>query len=138
MLNSLERISLKNPVDTIIKQIRSQISAGQVKPGEKLPPERKLAEKLGVSRTQVREAIRKLEFYGILKTVPQSGTIVSGTGIVALEGLITDVLKIEEVDFQSLVETRVLLEKEAAALAAKRRTDADIVSMDLALRAYED
>ena len=56
----------------------------------------------------------------------------------ALEGLITDVLKIEEVDFQSLVETRVLLEKEAAALAAKRRTDADIVSMDLALRAYED
>ena len=108
-----------------------------MKPGEKLPPERKLAEYLGVSRGQVREALSKLEFYGILRTVPQSGTVVSGIGIVALEGLIADVLKIEESDFHSLVETRVILEKKAASLAAIRRTNDDIVTMTNALSDYE-
>jgi len=137
MLSNLKKISIENPVDIIISQIRSLISSGQIKPGEKLPPERKLAEHFGVSRGQVREALSKLEFYGILKTLPQSGTIVSGIGIVALEGLITDVLKIEESDFHSLVETRVILETKAAALAAKRRTADDIVVMSNALKAYE-
>ena len=137
MLSGLKKISIENPVDIIIKQIRSLISSGSIKPGEKLPPERKLALHLGVSRGQVREALSKLEFYGILKTVPQSGTVVSGMGIVALEGLITDVLKIEENEFHSLVETRVTLEKKACALAAARRTADDIVTLTNALTAYE-
>jgi len=50
------------------------------------------------------------EFYGILKTLPQSGTFVAGIGLPALEGLITDVLKLEKSDFKDLVETRVILE----------------------------
>jgi len=52
-----------------------------------------------------RDALQKLEFYGILRTLPQSGTVVAGMGIAALEGLITDVLQLEESDFHSLVET---------------------------------
>ena len=137
MLETLKKISISNPVDLIIQQIRSLISSGQINPGEKLPSERKLAEQFGVSRGQVREALGKLEFYGILKTLPQSGTIVSGIGIVALEGLITDVLKLEESDFHSLVETRVTLETKAAYLAASRRSTDDIVTMSNALKAYE-
>lgn len=137
MLDNLKRITIEKPVDIIIRQIRALISSGQIKPGEKLPPERKLAEHLGVSRGQIREALSKLEFYGILKTLPQSGTVVAGIGIVALEGLITDVLQIEESDFHSLVETRVTLEKKAASLAALRRTSDDIVTLTNALNAYE-
>ena len=138
MLESLNKIEIANPVDLIISQIRDLITDGRVKPGEKLPPERKLAEHLGVSRNQVREAITKLEFYGIVKVVPQSGTVVTGIGIVALEGLLTDILKIEKSDFKSLVETRVLLEQEAARLAAQRRTKDDIVKIENALHAYID
>lgn len=138
MLDNLKKISIENPVDIIIRQIRSLITSGQIKPGEKLPPERKLAEHLGVSRGQVRAALSKLEFYGILKTLPQSGTVVSGIGIVALQGLITDVLKIEESDFHSLVETRVTLEIKAAGLAAQRRTADDIAVMTNALYEYEE
>jgi len=137
MLENLQKITIEDPVEKIIKQIRALIKSGDVKPGDKLPPERKLAEIFGVSRGQVREALRKLEFYGILKTLPQSGTVVAGIGIVALEGLITDVLDIEESDFRSLVETRVILEKQAAHLAALRRTSADITVMTNALKAYE-
>ncbi len=137
MLENLNRIEIKNPVDLIISQIRELIISGVVKPGEKLPPERKLAEHLGVSRGQVREAINKLETYGILKVQPQSGTIVNGIGIVALEGLISDILKIEKVDFKSLIDTRILLEKEAARLAAINRTKEDIIELEIALHNYK-
>ena len=138
MLDNFSEIKVETPVDKIIRQIRSLITSGQLNSGDKLPPERKLAEKLGVSRTHVRDAIRKLEFYGILKTLPQSGTVVAGMGITALEGLITDVLKLEKTDFISLVETRVILETNSAKLAAERRTSEDIIEIEKALKAYEE
>ncbi len=136
VLKSFQEIKIETPVDKIIRQIRELITSGQLNPGDRLPPERKLALKLGVGRTNVRDAIRKLEFYGILKTLPQSGTIVAGMGITALEGLITDVLKIENSDFASLVETRILMETESARLAAIRRTEEDIKSIQEALESY--
>ena len=138
MLNNFQEIRIESPVDKIIRQIRELITSGQLNPGDKLPPERKLAERLGVGRSNVRDALKKLEFYGILKTLPQSGTIVAGMGISALEGLISDVLKIENSDFASLVETRVLLETESARLAASRRTDQDIEDIKMALDAYAE
>ncbi|MFK8005414.1 MAG: FadR/GntR family transcriptional regulator [Saprospiraceae bacterium] len=137
MIENFNEIKVETPVDKIIRQIRSLIKSGQLNSGDKLPPERKLAERLGVSRTHVRDAIRKLEFYGILKTLPQSGTVVAGMGITALEGLITDVLKLEKTDFSSLVETRVILEINGARLAAERRTPEDIIEIEKALKAYE-
>jgi len=138
MLEKLNKIEIQHPVDLIISQIRELIISEKIKPGEKLPSERKLAEHLGVSRGQVREAITKLQFYGILKVQPQSGTTVSGIGIVALEGLITDILKLENVDFKSLIDTRILLEKEATRLAAKNRTKDDLVQISNALSQYQD
>lgn len=137
MLKNFQEIAVETPVDKIIGQIRGLISSGQLNPGDRLPSERKLAEKLGVGRTHVRDAIAKLEFYGILKTMPQSGTVVEGIGITALEGLISDVLKLEESEFVDLVETRVLLETQAARMAALRRTTDDIINMKNALDAYE-
>ena len=48
-----------------------------MEPGEKLPSERLLADRLGVSRGSIRNAIQKLEFYGLLKSMPQSGTFIA-------------------------------------------------------------
>lgn len=137
MLDNLQRITIEKPADKIIKQIKMLISSGELSPGDKLPPERTLADHMGVGRSAVRDAIRKLEFYGILKTLPQSGTVVAGIGITALEGLISDVLEIEEADFTSLVETRVLLEAKSAFFAAERRTEEDLSNLNKALDAYE-
>ncbi len=137
ILENFQEIAIESPVDKIIRQIKSLITSGQLKPGDRLPPERKLAERLGVGRTNVRDALQKLEFYGILKTQPQSGTIVAGIGIAALEGLITDVLKLENSDFAALIETRVLLETNAASMAAKRRTQEDLLAIQKALDDYE-
>jgi GntR family transcriptional repressor for pyruvate dehydrogenase complex len=137
MLENFQEIVMESPADKISRQIRSLITSGQLKPGDRLPPERKLAEKLGVSRTHVREGLQKLEFYGILKTLPQSGTIVAGLGITALGGLISDVLKLDNSDFASLVETRVILETHAARLAAQKRSPEDLQKIQQALAAYE-
>ncbi|MFY0593551.1 MAG: FadR family transcriptional regulator [Roseivirga sp.] len=137
LLKNLTEIVIEKPSDKIISQIKDLISSGQLKPGDKLPSERQLSERFMVGRTYVRDAIRKLEFYGIVKTLPQSGTVVSGLGIRALEGLISDVLKMEGSDFGALAETRVLLETKSAYLAALRRTDEDVIAMKDALATYE-
>ena len=136
-LNNFKEIKIDSPVDIIIGQIRDLIISGELVPGDKLPPERKLSEKLGISRSYVREAIKKLEFYGIVKTHPQSGTVIAGLGITALEGLITDVLKMEGSDFHSLIETRLILEAQTAKFAAIRRTESDIEELEEALSLYE-
>jgi len=137
LLNNFSPIKVESPVDKIINQIRGLITSGQLKPGDRLPSERKLSEKLGVGRTHLREALRKLEFYGILRTLPQSGTVVSGLGMSALEGLITDVLNIQGRDFRSLVETRVILETNIVQLAAENRTDKDIKEIEKALQTHK-
>lgn len=138
MLDNFSVIEVETPVDKIIGQIRDLISSGQLKPGDMLPSERKLSEKLAVGRSTVRAAIQKLEFYGILKTMPQSGTVIAGLGISALEGLISNVLQIEDSEFDSLVETREILEINCAIKAARFRTEEDILELKKALTAYED
>ena len=137
IFKDFQEIQLESPVDKIIREIRVLIISGQLNPGDRLPSERRLAERFSVGRSNVRDAIKKLEFYGILKTVPQSGTVVASIGITALEGLISDVLKIENSDFAALIETRVLLEMEAAKLAAERRTEQDLENIKEALDAYK-
>lgn len=138
VLDNFEEIVYAKPSDIIINQIKNLITSGQLKPGERLPSERKLSEKLMVSRSAVRDALRKLEFYGILKTQPQSGTRVAGMGVTALQGLISDILKVDGSDFKSLVETRVILEINSAQLAAERRTDEDIEKIQEALNNYQN
>ncbi|MBX2844332.1 MAG: FadR family transcriptional regulator [Flammeovirgaceae bacterium] len=137
ILKNLEEIKIEKPSDIIIKQIKNLISSGQLNPGDRLPPERQLCEKFGVGRSHVRDALRKLEFYGILKTLPQSGTVVAGLGVTALEGLINDVLDLNDHDFYSFVETRVLLEMHTAQLAAERATVDDLIKIENALIAFE-
>jgi GntR family transcriptional repressor for pyruvate dehydrogenase complex len=128
MENSLElfkEIQIRKPTDLIIEQIRNLIASGVLKPGMKLPPERALAEKFKVGRGYIREAIKKLEFYGILKTIPKRGTIVSSLGVKALEGLISNILGMEEKNVENLLETRAILEIHTAQMAARRGTEED-------------
>ena len=138
MLKKFNKITVESPVDKVIQQIRSLITSGELKPGDTLPPERKLAETLGVSRQIIRDSIKKLEFYGLVKTHPQSGTKIRGKGLVALEGLIIDILDFEEADFESIIEIRNLLEIKSAGLAAEKRTENHIKLIKEAQLVYEN
>lgn len=122
----------------IISKIRDLILRKNLEPGDKLPSERQLSDKFGASRGNIREAIQKLEFYGILKSIPQSGTFVANIGAIAMKGMIEDILRLEEPDFKSLVETRILLELKTARLASLRRSDEDLIEMRNNLDAYNE
>jgi GntR family transcriptional repressor for pyruvate dehydrogenase complex len=126
----------RESMNSIISKIRDYINFKNLEPEDKLPSERMLSEKFGVSRSSVREAIQKLEYYGILKSIPQSGTFVANIGVIAMNGIIDDILQLEDFDFKSLVETRILLELKTVRLAAIRRTDEDLLKIKAALEAY--
>lgn len=122
--------------DQVISKIKELIQTGVLKPGDRLPAERKMAMEFGFGRTQIREALHKLEFYGILKTLPQSGSVINSLNISALDGLIGDVLNLQGYDFYSLVETRIILEVNSIRMCAERRTDKDLEMIETAHRNF--
>lgn len=124
--------------NSIISRIRDLINFKNLEPGDKLPSERMLSDKFEVSRSNVRDAIQTLEFYGLLKSIPQSGTFVADIGVIALNGMIDEILGLQDPDFKSLVETRILLELKAGSLAAARRTNKELLKLESAVIAYED
>ncbi|MBR1879025.1 MAG: FadR family transcriptional regulator [Paludibacteraceae bacterium] len=127
----------QNPHDFIIRQIRRKLQSGELKPGMRLPAERKMAEEYGVSRTYVRTALKALESYGIVETKPQSGTFIVGLDISAIDGLFADILRLDAFDFASLAEMRAILEVNAARLSAERRSEEDLEKIHTALVNYE-
>ncbi len=137
IIRNIQAIQVESSVDKIILQLKQLITSGQLKPGDRLPAERQLAEKLGVGRSYVREAILKLEFYGLLRTSPQSGTYVSGLSIKVLDNLISDIIKFNKDDFSALIEARYYVELDAVRLAAERRTEQDVIELRAALEDYE-
>ena len=122
----------------IISKIKELINFKNLEPGDKLPSERMLSERFNVTRSHLREALQTLEFYGLVKSIPQSGTFVADIGIIALNGMIDDILKLQEPSFKELVEARIFLELKGVKLAALRRSDDDLKSMEEALAAYSD
>lgn len=122
----------------IIARIRELINIKNLEPGDKLPSERTLSEKFEVSRSNIREAIQKLEYYGLLESIPQSGTFVANIGVIALNGMIDEILRLEDPDFKCLVETRILLELKTVKLAALRRTEEDLKHIKETLDAYKE
>lgn len=122
----------------IIAQIKALINNKNYEPGDKLPSERMLAEKFEVTRSNIRDSIQTLEFYGLVKSIPQSGTFVADIGITALNGMIDDILNLPSPNFKELVEARIFLELKGVKLAALRRTEDDLTHLENALAAYSD
>ena len=92
ILSKNENSEITSRVNTIIIQINELINKKNLQPGDRLPPERELAEKFGVSRRSIHTAILKLESYGILQSIPQSGTFIPNIGSIAMNGMIEDLL----------------------------------------------
>ena len=122
----------------IISDLKDLINFKNLEPGDKLPSERMLSEKFNVSRGNLRDALQTLEYYGLVKSIPQSGTFVADIGITALNGMIDYILSLLVPSFKELVEARIFLELKGVKLAAIRRTTDDLIRMENALTAYSD
>ncbi len=122
----------------IVCQIRDLINYKNYEPGDRLPSERMLCAKFGVSRLEVREAIKKLDFYGLLNSIPKKGTFISDIGVVAFNGVIDNILKLKKSTLTSIIETRIVLELKSVSLAAINRTEKDLEDLANSLKVYTD
>jgi DNA-binding FadR family transcriptional regulator len=117
----------------VIDQLKEQITSGSWPMHGKIPTETVLAEHLGVGRNTVREAVRALTHAGLLECRQGDGTYVRA--ISELSGAMARRLRTAEQ--LEILEVRRALEVEAARLAAARRTDKDILSIEAALAERE-
>ena len=126
-MSPVKRVSL---ADQAAELLAERIRGGEWEVGAKLPGETTLAPQLGVGRSTIREAIRQLAGRGILQTRQGSGVFVS-----SLAGDEELDLALRRVDIARVIEARLAIESESAALAAARRAPADLRAMREALAA---
>jgi DNA-binding GntR family transcriptional regulator len=120
-LNKLNLDDYKPLRDVVFENLREAIVEGKVKPGQRLM-EVQLAEQLGVSRTPVREAIRKLELEGLVIMLPRKGAYVANMSLK---------------DIIDVLEIRASVEGLAASLASERISPEDIKKLEAILKDFE-
>jgi GntR family transcriptional repressor for pyruvate dehydrogenase complex len=123
-------ISKRNLSDEVASQIINRIISGILVPGEKLPPEREVSEKMNVNRHTLREALRKLESLGLLSVRQGDGIYIKDyrdSGNLELLKHILYLKKDKTADvFKDILELRRVISPEMAEKAALNRTDYDI------------
>ena len=138
MINMIIDNEIQSTKKAIISSLRDLINLKNLEPGDKLPSERMLSEKFNVSRGNLRDALQTLEYYGLVKSIPQSGTFVADIGITAMNGMIDDILNLDVPTFKDLVEARIFLELKGVKLAAMRRTEDDLIRLEKTLTDYSE
>ncbi|WP_415716296.1 FadR/GntR family transcriptional regulator [Maridesulfovibrio sp.] len=128
MRRNQPQLQRKRLSDQIIEELIERISSGELRPGDKLPPEPQLMERFGVGRSSIREAIGALELLGILSVRPGQGTkITEATETSKSIGLSLITMGREKIS--ELVEARSEIEQTIARLAAERATAADLAEI---------
>ncbi|MBN9623856.1 MAG: FadR family transcriptional regulator [Actinobacteria bacterium] len=120
--------------EVVATRLRGYIESEELKPGDRLMPERELAERLGVSRTSVRQALTALRVRGLVEIRPGAGAYLKRPPADIVPSLAAEVAE-AEVDHPMIWEVREGVEVQAARLAARRRSDTDLAEMEGALAA---
>lgn len=126
MAGELRAIDRRKLYSEIVEQILESIHSGGFACGARLPPERTLATTLGVGRSSLREALRVLEYAGVLDVRTGSGTYVSEDGVSLAATLRARAAAVGEQSPLDVVAARRALEPTCAALAAIHRNQADL------------
>lgn len=145
MLKWLKEVELMfNPVKSkkiyqyVIEQIQEMIMNGTLKDGDKLPSERILAEELDVSRASIREAIRALEILGIVESRQGEGNFIClKIGERFFEPL-SIMFKLGNGKPEEILKLRMIIEVEAAAIAATRIKDEEVLEIEALIKEFED
>lgn len=120
----------------LVQALGDRVRDGRLQAGSKLPTEAAIMAEFGVSRTVVREAISRLQAAGVVETRHGIGTFVVGYGDASTFRIAPDRLGTLQ-DVIAVLELRIGVETEAAALAAGRRTEQNVAAMRSALDAFE-
>lgn len=133
-------IATRRAFEEIAAQIRGRLARQALRAGDRLPPERELAEQFHVSRNTLREALRSLEIAGLLelkKGATGGAFIKQGGGDAAIAGL-ADLYHLGAIKPQHLTEARIIIGTEVARLACARRTREDLAALEANVKAAEE
>lgn len=122
----------------IAEQIRSSILAATFSPGQKLPPERELAEQFGVSRPSIREALNILAAAGLVESHQGGGTIVKSLLEIANGTPLSELIKNERARALDVIEVRKSLEASTAYYAAQRALPDDVRNLEKIVAEMEE
>jgi len=110
----------------IVRQLRDMINKGGMKPGDKIPSERELSERLNAGRSSVREALRALELLGLIETRRGEGTFIRDFRGNQLVQLLSTFILQDKKAKDDVVETKSMIEADCLLLAAEKIQDEDI------------
>lgn len=130
----LRPVVRESSVSEVARRLLDLLSAGDIRPGTRLPAERQLADALGVARSSVRGALSALDVLGIIEIRPGSGSYVREGTSEFLPRAIDWGLMLGQRRTRDLVEVRIYMEGVSARLAADRATDADLARLEEHLR----
>ena len=119
--------------EMVARRILDMVSARALRPGDQLPPERELAETLGVSRPSVREAIRGLAILGVVKSRQGGGAYITNLDAEALLGPLQFFLSLEDVNIRELYDARSLIESDVARRAAVNMSESQLDALEAIL-----
>ena len=114
----------------VIEKVKTMILSGELKPGEKLPPEREFAEKLEVSRNSVREAIRIMDMMGIVSSQQGSGNYVTCEFQKSITETMAMMFAMDQIDYIQISQIRYSLERLAFTLALDYASEEEIKLME--------
>lgn len=129
---TLVPIERRKTYELVAERLIGEIIARRLNPGDSVPPERELVESYAVGRSSVREALRILESRGLIESRGNGAFTVAELRN-PLNHSLDLLLAADEADYRELFEVRRILEGEAAALAASRRTKAQLEAMTVAV-----
>lgn len=132
-----EQVKRVRVFEEIVQQLKDYLARGELKPGDKLPTERALAEQFNVSRVSVRQALTIFESQGLLVRKVGGGTYKVTDAPFEVAQLV-NLLMPETETFEEPLEVRLLLEPKIASLAAHRATAEDIELMEDCLRRQKE
>lgn len=138
MMTDLSPIEQTPLYKQVADKIQRYIHSNELKPGDRLPSERELGERLQVSRTVVREALRMLSIMGLVRIRIGQGAFVGEPEMSELLTVVTQWIPESELGYLALLEAREALEVYAAGLAAERANPEDLAYMEEILQGTQE
>lgn len=129
-----KEVKKKKKFEVVLDQIKHLLQTNQLKTGQKLPGEIELSERLGISRSSLREAYTILSILGIIEARTGEGTIIKQAEPENLKSIMSLVAVSNNMSMEDLFEARIILEKSATELAAVNRTEDDINTINELLK----
>jgi len=138
-LTVFQKVKNVKVYETVILQLKQKIYCGELGPGDILPPERILADMMGVSRASVREALKILEFMGLIESKPGEGTFITSLHTdLLIEKLNSLSTSENETLLLDLIELREVLEPRIVELAVERATEKELEEIEQSLEELQN